>query len=227
MVYCGCAYVTNMLTILLICRPVQGNWSQDPAVACNPIVFAQVFQIAWALNFAADLMIFCLPFLVLYRLQLQKSVKISVYCTFFLGAINLAVSLARFLGIQVSVTSFRSFTLIELWSALDLQVGLMIACLPTLRPYLSYNWGIWPFRSATQTPKSSSNRTELSELSELSQQNDQPMSQIRNIDDLALTDNVNNNDGQSGDNSNGDLESSALGSPKSPASMLRSNHQAR
>ncbi|KAK1450096.1 hypothetical protein CMEL01_07432 [Colletotrichum melonis] len=58
------------------------------------------------------LKVFCLPFLVLYRLQLDKSVKISVYCTFFLGAINLAVSLARFLGIQVSVTSFRSFTLI-------------------------------------------------------------------------------------------------------------------
>lgn len=26
MVYCGCAYVTNMLIVLLICRPVQGNW---------------------------------------------------------------------------------------------------------------------------------------------------------------------------------------------------------
>ncbi|KAK1689356.1 hypothetical protein BDP55DRAFT_652967 [Colletotrichum godetiae] len=224
MVYCSCAYVTNMLTILLICRPVQGNWSQDPAVACNPIVFARVFQIAWALNFAADLMIFCLPFLVLYQLRLRKSVKISVYCTFFLGAINLAVSLARFLGIQVSVTSFRSFTLIELWSALDLQVGLVIACLPTLRPYLSYNWRIWPFRSATQTPKSSSNRAELSELS---RQNDQPMSQIRNIDHVALMDNVNNNEGHSRDNSNCDLESSALGSPKSPATMLRSNHQAK
>ncbi|KAK1488492.1 hypothetical protein CABS01_02122 [Colletotrichum abscissum] len=222
MVYCGCAYGTNMLTLLLICRPLRGNWSQDPAVACSPIVFAQVFQIAWALNFAADLMIFCLPFLVLYRLQLQKNVKISVYCTFFLGAINLAVSLARFLGIQVSVTSFRSFTLIELWSAIDLQVGLIIACLPPLRPYLSYDWRIWPFRSATQIPKSSCNRTDLSELS---RQTDQLTAQMRDIDDAGLINNINDNLGQIGTRQDHDVESPALGSPKSSASMLRSNHR--
>ncbi|KAK1481039.1 hypothetical protein CTAM01_14108 [Colletotrichum tamarilloi] len=222
MVYCGCAYGTNMLILLLICRPLRGNWSQDPAVACSPIVFAQVFEIAWALNFAADLMIFCLPFLVLYRLQLHKSVKISVYCTFFLGAINLAVSLARFLGIQVSVTSFRSFTLIELWSAIDSQVGLIIACLPPLRPYLSYDWKIWPFRSATQIPKSSCNRTDLSELS---RHNDQLTSQMRDIDDAGLINDINDNLGQIGTRPDHDVESPALGSPRSPASMLRSNHR--
>ncbi|UQC86505.1 uncharacterized protein CLUP02_12006 [Colletotrichum lupini] len=206
MVYCGCAYGTNMLILLLISK--FSSRSQDPAVACSPIVFAQVFQIAWALNFAADLMIFCLPFLVLYRLQLQKSVKISVYCTFFLGAINLAVSLARFLGIQVSVTSFRSFTLIELWSAIDLQVGLIIACLPPLRPYLSYDWKIWPFRSATQIPKSSCNRTDLSELS---RQNDQLTSQMRDIDDAGLINDINDNLGQIGTRPDHDVESPALG----------------
>ncbi|KAK0381882.1 hypothetical protein CLIM01_00781 [Colletotrichum limetticola] len=26
MVYCGCAYGTNMLILLLICRPLRGNW---------------------------------------------------------------------------------------------------------------------------------------------------------------------------------------------------------
>ncbi|KAL0765961.1 hypothetical protein CaCOL14_011702 [Colletotrichum acutatum] len=222
MVYCGCAYITNILTLLLICRPLQGNWSQDPAIACSPIVFAQVFQIAWALNFAADLMIFCLPFFVLYRLQLQKSVKISVYCTFFLGAINLAVSLARFLGIQVSVTSFRSFTLIELWSAVDLQVGLIIACIPPLRPYLSFDWRIWPFRSETQIAKCSRNRTDLSELS---RQNDQLTSQIRDIDDTGLMNNINHNLGQIDTGPDYDVEASTLASPTSPVSMLRSNHR--
>nr|XP_036577430.1 uncharacterized protein CTRU02_12663 [Colletotrichum truncatum]KAF6784401.1 hypothetical protein CTRU02_12663 [Colletotrichum truncatum] len=99
-----------------------------------------IFHIAWALNFAADLMIFFLPFLILHKLQLKRSVKISVYCTFLLGIINLGFSLTRFLVLQLALTTSTLLpnTLIQLWSGLDVNVGLIIACLPTLRPYLSH-----------------------------------------------------------------------------------------
>ncbi|KAM6510371.1 hypothetical protein FSOLCH5_010811 [Fusarium solani] len=36
---------------------------------------------------------------------------------------------------------FRSITLIELWSALDAYIGLVVACLPSLRPYFRRSFG--------------------------------------------------------------------------------------
>ncbi|KAK1574464.1 uncharacterized protein LY79DRAFT_523820 [Colletotrichum navitas] len=164
-VYCGCAYTATILTTFFICRPLRGNWVTDPAVACPADIYFRLFQIAWALNFAADIAIFFLPFLVLYRLQLKQSVKISAYCTFLIGLINLGVTLARVLGIQLSPSrgNLRSFTIIELWSALDVNIGLVIACLPPLRPYLSYSWGTRSSRSSTETtPKEIGGRSGLS-----------------------------------------------------------------
>ncbi|KZL68699.1 hypothetical protein CT0861_03844 [Colletotrichum tofieldiae] len=206
MAYCGCAYIATVIATFIICTPIEGNWSPDPAVACSPIVFAQVFQIAWALNFTVDIIIFCLPFLVLYRLQLKQNVKISVYCVFLIGAINLAVTLARFLGIQVSQTNFRSFSIIELWSALDLQIGLVIACIPPLRPYLSYEWKIRPFRSPNQAPKGSGNRPELSGFT---QQSDHPLSQREQSDSRGSVDIVSNFEGRIVAETHCDVESFA------------------
>lgn len=86
---------------------------------------------------------------------MRTRVKISVYCVFLLGLVDIAMSLTRFLTIQLgNVGDFRSITtigmhallsaprqtssdwLLELWSALDAYIGLIIACLPALRPYL-------------------------------------------------------------------------------------------
>ncbi|KAF5574359.1 integral membrane protein [Fusarium pseudoanthophilum] len=64
-------------------------------------------------------------------------VKVSVYCIFLLGIIDIAFSLTRFLTIQLGDSEdFRSFTIIELWCSLDVYIGLVICCIPALRPYL-------------------------------------------------------------------------------------------
>ncbi|OHW93478.1 hypothetical protein CSPAE12_07916 [Colletotrichum incanum] len=102
--------------------------------------------------------------------------------------------------------------ILELWSALDLQIGLVIACIPPLRPYLSYKWKIWPFRSANQAPKESGNR---SELSEATQQHDQPLSGREQSDKRGLLDGVNNFRGQIVAETDVDVESLAMTSPKS------------
>ncbi|KDN71476.1 hypothetical protein CSUB01_07829 [Colletotrichum sublineola] len=54
-VFCGCAYTATILGTFFICRPLKGNWVTDPAVACPVEVFFRLFEIAWALNFTADI----------------------------------------------------------------------------------------------------------------------------------------------------------------------------
>ncbi|TQN68167.1 hypothetical protein CSHISOI_07300, partial [Colletotrichum shisoi] len=161
MAFCGCAYLTTILTMLTICRPIEGNWSSDPAVACSPIVFAQVFYVGWALNFAGDLM--------------------------------------------------------KLWSILDLQTGLVIACIPPLRPYLSHTRTMWPFRLANKTPKESENR---SELSEVPQHHDRSRPRREEPSNMESVDDLHDLEGRSVSERDLDAESSALASPKSPMSEV-------
>ncbi|KAF5004842.1 hypothetical protein FDECE_8686 [Fusarium decemcellulare] len=119
------------------------NWDIDhPETMCNGDPVALIFQVAWVLHFVGSLALFGLPFLIVYNLNMRLKMKIGVYCVFLLGLVDIAFSLTRFLTVQLSNEGdFRSITTIELWSALDVYVGLIIACLPALRPYLRRGFG--------------------------------------------------------------------------------------
>ncbi|KAM5352748.1 hypothetical protein ACJ41O_005470 [Fusarium nematophilum] len=75
--------------------------------------------------------------------------KRRILLIFLLGLVDIAFSFARFFMIQLShIGEFRSMTLLgkylalsQLWGALDAYIGLVIACLPSLRPYFRSNPG--------------------------------------------------------------------------------------
>lgn len=65
-------------------------------------------------------LVFALPFLVLHKLNMRTRVKISVYCVFLLGLVDIAMSLTRFLTIQLgNVGDFRSITTIGMHALLS------------------------------------------------------------------------------------------------------------
>ena len=81
-----------------------------------------------------------MPFSLIYKLQLRTKMMISVYAVLGLGLIDIAFSLTRFIEIELSVkNSASSLTLISLWSSLDVNIGVIVACLPALRPLLRQN----------------------------------------------------------------------------------------
>lgn len=136
--YCVCAYVVSMSLVIFLCFPTQRNWSVlGPEKVCDDWPIVTTFQISWALHFFGSLALFALPFLLLHKLNLRPKVRVGVYGIFLLGFIDIAFSLTRFLTIQLTkVGDFASITTIGLWSGLDLYIGLIVACLPALRPYL-------------------------------------------------------------------------------------------
>ncbi|KAM0424901.1 hypothetical protein ACHAPT_009957 [Fusarium lateritium] len=142
-IYCVVAYVVSIALQLFLCFPIERNWSiKEPEKICPEDLLKIVFEVAWALHFVGSLALFALPFLILHNLNMRTKTKIGVYCVFLLGLIDIAFSLTRFLTVLLSHNgSFRAITTIELWSALDVYVGLIIACLPSLRPYLRRNFG--------------------------------------------------------------------------------------
>ncbi|KAH7020252.1 hypothetical protein EDB80DRAFT_220113 [Ilyonectria destructans] len=139
--YCAIAYVVSISLVLFLCYPIDRNWSvTKPERLCPGTVPATIFQISWSLNFFGSILLFALPFTIIYNLKMARRMKIALYSVFLLGLVDMAFSLTRFLTIQLgNEGDFRAITLIELWSALDAYGSLIIACLPSLRPYLRKN----------------------------------------------------------------------------------------
>ncbi|KAF5253534.1 hypothetical protein FANTH_1605 [Fusarium anthophilum] len=94
--------------------------------------------------------VFILPWLIVPALHVRRTLRLGIYFTFLLGTVNMAVSLVRFVMIwKAGADSSISLSTIVLWSALDVNIGLVVACLPSLRPY---------FGSRTQSPEQSRER---------------------------------------------------------------------
>ncbi|EXL64249.1 hypothetical protein FOPG_19483 [Fusarium oxysporum f. sp. conglutinans race 2 54008] len=131
--YCACAYIVSITLQLFYCYPVPKNW-QD---RCSLKEIATVFQIAWSLHFAGSLALFVTPWFIVYNLNMRPATKIGVYGAFLIGIFDIAFSLTRFLVVQTARHgSFISMTTIKLWTMLDIYIGLVVTCLPALRPLL-------------------------------------------------------------------------------------------
>ncbi|KAF5684766.1 integral membrane protein [Fusarium denticulatum] len=80
--------------------------------------------------------LFIIPWLIVSALNVRRTLRLGIYFTFLLGTVNMAVSLVRFVMIwKAGADSSISLSTIVLWSALDVNIGLVVACLPSLRPY--------------------------------------------------------------------------------------------
>ncbi|EAT80762.1 hypothetical protein SNOG_11718 [Parastagonospora nodorum SN15] len=136
--FCISSWIVSMCLQIFLCWPVEGNWRVSrPELLCPGTVPQTIFQTGWALHFIGSVVVFVLPFFVIHNIQMRRSMMVGVYGALSLGAIDIAFSLTRFLEVQTgNVGDFRAITTIELWSCLDIMVGLIVTCLPSLRPYL-------------------------------------------------------------------------------------------
>ncbi|CAG9986742.1 unnamed protein product [Clonostachys byssicola] len=156
------AYISSILVFICVCMPVQRNWlvyswkasctdfpnrdgavvailtyfrSINPQEACPGSSVTMFFRVSWALNFIGDVIIFALPWLIIPGLQLKPKLKVGLYCTFFLGIINIVITIVRLVALETTTKDYVPFSLVALWNSLDYNIGLLVAALPSLRPY--------------------------------------------------------------------------------------------
>ncbi|KAF4342736.1 integral membrane protein [Fusarium beomiforme] len=130
------SYVTTVVILFCICLPIDRSWDLDPTRTCPKWTYAVTFNVGWGLSFTGDLLVFILPWLIVPALKVRRALRLGIYLTFLLGTINIAISLVRFVMIwKAGADSSISLSTIVLWSTLDVNIGLVVACLPSLRPY--------------------------------------------------------------------------------------------
>ena len=138
------AYLVGItLGYVLVCRPLQAywmsfdyNWNQDytcaPANGLNPVI--------GVLSVLSDVYAVALPFIILhyYTLDVPRNQKIGLNIIFALGLLVAGAGIGRTyyltkLG-NTYDTSWTGFDLL-VWTIIELQLGIICACAPSLRAF--------------------------------------------------------------------------------------------
>jgi hypothetical protein len=146
----------TVLTLLNIfqCRPIEAAFNQtNPPGKCIPLLTE--FICSAPINIVTDLAILALPLPVLTGMRLPPRQKIILIITFALGIFVTVVDVVRIYYLQKAINDAPSTpssdpeasfgdspefawnaSLALLWSAVEVNVGIACACIPTLKPLI-------------------------------------------------------------------------------------------
>ncbi|KAJ5984730.1 hypothetical protein N7481_006829 [Penicillium waksmanii] len=136
-------FISCNVAFLVCCRPVSYYWSQytDPAGGKCVFPLYPFYLGNAAANVTTDVLILLVPIPLTWKLQMRTSQKILIIGIFLLGGFVCVASLVRiyymaFLGHSVDITWIMGDVFI--WSSVEPSIGILCACLPTLKPLLRY-----------------------------------------------------------------------------------------
>ncbi|KAI0539636.1 hypothetical protein GGR58DRAFT_499870 [Xylaria digitata] len=129
-------FIVVFLEAFLLCTPVEFNWDKSiPGGVCNQ---STAFFVSGILNLIIDAFIVVLPMPMLFKLQLPLFKKLGIVVMFSLGAVICIISLFRIISLQewnLEDATFGS-PQVSIYSAVEPTLGVINACLPTIKPAL-------------------------------------------------------------------------------------------
>ncbi|KAM7211169.1 hypothetical protein V8F06_013450 [Rhypophila decipiens] len=140
-------FVFNILFVIVFifvmcfqCTPLSHFWLRWDGIHPGYCINANTYTLALGVIEAAeDLVLIALPFPFLQTLKLTWAKRFSVSFMFAIGLLTFIITVVRIPTI-VKFTLAADVTLsgvpIALWSNLELQIGLICACLPALYPMM-------------------------------------------------------------------------------------------
>ncbi|KAL8872930.1 MAG: hypothetical protein Q9174_001533 [Haloplaca sp. 1 TL-2023] len=141
----SCWGLAVLLVTVLQCRPVGDFWNRFAPDAKGPfhcgVNVNQFFNGNSIPNIITDAALLVLPIPCIWKLQLPRAQKLALTSIFILGIFVIGVSIARFTFIinldLVSPDITWNFVNVQIWTGVEAHVGIICACLPSLRPLLN------------------------------------------------------------------------------------------
>ncbi|KAH8700958.1 hypothetical protein BGW36DRAFT_338843 [Talaromyces proteolyticus] len=129
-------FIAFFFILIFTCVPVQKRWDTDLRGHCANRVSGSIASSVT--NIASDIAIIILPLPHIWRLQLRLSEKVLLTLIFGLGLFVIFTSIFRlfvFLDHEL-ISSDITYSLVWViaWSDIETGMGIICACLPTLRP---------------------------------------------------------------------------------------------
>ncbi|KZL80084.1 integral membrane protein, partial [Colletotrichum incanum] len=134
-IYC----VGGTLPFFLRCRPMEGYWDKNikPAPTCMSIKTFIIFSIVnTAFNIGTDVIFATLPTPIVWSLQMKRKARLYVIGILSLGYIAVIMGIIKSkYQLALEVDKDKTFNQnIQVLGFLQLQLGIIAACAPALRP---------------------------------------------------------------------------------------------
>ncbi|KAL8709640.1 MAG: hypothetical protein Q9225_007424 [Loekoesia sp. 1 TL-2023] len=126
------------LATILHCIPVPAYWDKSIKNASCGVNDRLFFMGTNTVNFVLDLIVLILPMPYVQKLQVRRSQKLVVFSMFALGGFIVAVSIILLVVCYKLDNNSPDVTWtispIVLWAGTEINLGVVTACLPSLRP---------------------------------------------------------------------------------------------
>ncbi|CAM1501367.1 Fc.00g105290.m01.CDS01 [Cosmosporella sp. VM-42] len=130
------AHIAFMGVFLFLCTPVSKQW--DPAITGGHCAEGVPFYLSFSsLTIVFDAVVLVLPFPALLKSKIQRRKKVVLLGLFGLGIFVTIIQIIRIRTIQ-SLTNYLDSSKPILWSIIETNIGIIIACVPTLAPLVKY-----------------------------------------------------------------------------------------
>lgn len=125
--------ITQAFAIGFQCIPLSSLWTGHPSRCIN--IAALVTAMA-AVQVLTDFVILLLPMPYLWRLKVSREVRLGLLFTFALGGGVCLFGIVRAVAVGNTSHDDPSWNDVPggIWSIIEVHVGIVCACLPTLRP---------------------------------------------------------------------------------------------
>ncbi|KAK1752852.1 hypothetical protein QBC47DRAFT_430913 [Echria macrotheca] len=127
------------ITFMTFCKPISGQWDRTTKPKCyNKELYRDFGLFNAACNITTDIMFATLPIPLIWSLQLQRRIRIYLIAILSGGyfAVALGITKAIFIIAFVHERDGTYFPGAPFFGALQLDMGIIAACAPTLRPLL-------------------------------------------------------------------------------------------
>ncbi|KAM5343669.1 hypothetical protein ACJ41O_012206 [Fusarium nematophilum] len=142
----------SMTGIVASCSPPSAFW--DPSTGtCNPLVNTFAAYFISACSILTDFALAILPAFILWKVQLRRSIKVSVAIILGLAAVASTATIVRLrylLALLHNQNFLSESGKIAAWTVVELGIGIFAGSVPALRPLLRYI----PFLSYHETQES-------------------------------------------------------------------------
>ncbi|KAM3075385.1 hypothetical protein ACMFMG_007176 [Clarireedia jacksonii] len=132
LILCVLAHLAGTLVLILNCHPVKRSWRPKTPGSCLP--FGPTNYGLASTTIAFDVIIFFLPIPFLYSLNMNNRKKFGIIGVFALGLFTTVCSIMRMTQIPVIATGSGNSTMLVLWGNIEMNVGIILTCLPILAP---------------------------------------------------------------------------------------------
>jgi len=138
MIACIIGHVAGALILIFQCSPVRKSWYPLTPGTCLPND-ATFYGLA-AVSIFFDVFIFFLPIPLLLSLNIDAKKKVVLCGVFLLGLLTTVCSILRMYQITTIAKTGNS-TMLVLWGVIELNIGILLTCIPTLGPLFPFFHG--------------------------------------------------------------------------------------